>query len=156
VTVFLLRHGIAAPASDGQPDESRKLTEEGRRGLKRLFRVANIKPDLVLVSPYLRARETAALAIDELKLDAPCVESGELTPESSPKALWDEVRIHGADTVLVVSHEPLLSSTAAWALGSTRDLVQFPPGGLMGLDLSSTGAAPIGLLRWMMTPESVA
>lgn len=158
MTVYFLRHGIAERQSpDG--DRGRKLAAEGKLQLQRLLafaRHARVRPELVLSSPYTRARETAQLAIQELETENALALSDALVPESSPINVWNEVRTHSADSVLVVSHEPLLSSTIALILGSSREMIQFPPGGLVVIDFSSTGPAPSGLLRWMITPEQVS
>src|SRR2546423_2382767 len=60
VQLSLVRH---AEAAEGEPDELRPLTAEGRRAARELGeRLASegIRPDAVLTSPLLRARETGA------------------------------------------------------------------------------------------------
>ena len=59
VRLFIVRH---AKAAGGEPDEVRPLTGEGReqaRDLGKRFAADGIRPDAVLTSPLLRARETA-------------------------------------------------------------------------------------------------
>ena len=58
VQLYLVRH---AEAADGEPDELRPLTAEGRaaaRALGRKLADDGVRPDAVLTSPLLRARET--------------------------------------------------------------------------------------------------
>jgi ABC-type glutathione transport system ATPase component len=58
--VVLVRHAEAAP---GDPDELRALTPAGHEQARRLgeqLRAEGIRPDAVLTSPLLRARETGA------------------------------------------------------------------------------------------------
>jgi phosphohistidine phosphatase len=132
------------------------LTDEGKDELRRVFGLAKhaqVKPELVLASPYVRATETARLAAQELELEQSHSLAEALVPESTPADLWNEVRTHAADSVLVVSHEPLLSATIAWVLGSSKEIVNFPPGGLIAIEFVSAGPIPVGLLRWMITPE---
>src|SRR5256885_1631914 len=60
VQLYLVRH---AEAADGEPDELRPLTPEGRRAARELgerLAADGIRPDAVLTSPLLRARETGA------------------------------------------------------------------------------------------------
>jgi phosphohistidine phosphatase SixA len=97
--------------------------------------------------------ETAQLAAEQLGLEGSPFPADALVPESGPERLWNEVREQGADSVLVVSHEPLLSSTIAWLVGSSKAMVHFPPAGLVGIELGSAGPVPQGLLRWMITPD---
>ncbi len=155
MTVYFLRHGVAERQSPGG-DRARKLTDEGKDELRRVFasvKHAQVKPELVLASPYVRATETARLAVEELELEESLSLAKALVPESTPADLWNEIRMHSVDSVLVVSHEPLLSATIAWVLGSSKEIVQFPPAGLVAIEFASTGPTPVGLLRWMITPE---
>ena len=58
VQLYLVRH---AEAADGDPDELRPLTAEGRetaRALGERLAKEGVQPDAVLTSPLLRARET--------------------------------------------------------------------------------------------------
>ena len=153
--VYFLRHGIAERQSPGG-DRARRLTEEGKDELGRVLvfaKKAQVKPDLVLSSPYVRAAETAQLAMEVLELEGSHFLADALVPESSSIHLWNEVRTQGTDSMLVVSHEPLLSSTVAWVLGTSRAMVHFPPAGLVAIEFGSRGADAAGVLRWMITPE---
>lgn len=64
-TIFLIRHG-ESESNSGKTTSSFKDIELSPRGLQQAedvaseFREANIFPDLVVISPYLRARQTAA------------------------------------------------------------------------------------------------
>jgi len=150
VIVYFLRHGIAEPQG-ASGDSARKLTSEGRAGLERLAKATKFWPDLILSSPYLRALETANLLNEKLGWGAPMVKAAALKPSSSPEALWDEIRVHPVASILVVSHEPLLSSTIAWVLGSTREVVDFQPGTLAALAIPPSNP-PLGQLLWMIQP----
>ena len=60
VQLYLVRH---AQAADGEPDELRPLTAEGRRAARELgerLAAVGVRPDAVLTSPLLRARQTGA------------------------------------------------------------------------------------------------
>jgi phosphohistidine phosphatase len=98
--VVLVRHAEAAP---GDPDELRALTPAGHEQARQLgeqLRAEGIRPDAVLTSPLLRARETAA----GLGFGEP-----EPLEELSPGATADDVKsaIAGrGETVIVVGHQP--------------------------------------------------
>ena len=69
--LFLVRHAHAAP---GEPDELRPLSDRGREEARALAeRLDAAAPDLVVTSPLLRARETAAAIASatgaELRID---------------------------------------------------------------------------------------
>jgi len=127
--LIIVRH---AKAADGEPDELRSLTEEGRaqaRALGERLRAEGEIPDAVLTSPLLRARETATA----LGLGTP-----EPHDALCPGATEDDVREAVAgrgETVLVVAHQPDCGRIAA-ALGDGAE-PPFPPAGFVVLDLRS-------------------
>ena len=157
--VYLLRHGIAEESRIGLRDADRALVPEGRRKLKevlRLARSADTAISLILTSPYRRARETAEMVSEFLSSEAELLESASLTPESHPKDVWQEICAHKTlDSVLLASHEPLMSSTAAYLLNCGSLHVDFKKGALMRIDVESFGPQPHGVLRWMITPKLV-
>src|SRR5438045_8629615 len=90
--VYIMRHGPAGQHGDPRyPDDSqRPLTKSGckkTRGCAEGMRRLGIEPDRVLTSPYVRARQTAELAVDELGAEAEDLrETPELTPAKPPGA----------------------------------------------------------------------
>jgi phosphohistidine phosphatase len=125
--VVLVRHAEAAP---GDPDELRTLTPEGRaqaRALGEQLRAEGVKPDAVLCSPLLRARETAA-----------ALGFGEPEPrdELSPGATADDVKAVVAgrgQTVVLVGHQPDCSRITAALRGGAEPA--FPPAGAQIVEL---------------------
>ena len=84
--LYLLRHGIAEDGI-GMPDAQRQLTPEGRKKLRLVLqraREAGVQPDVVLSSPYVRAQQTAAIAVEELGYAGELLASSELTPMAAP------------------------------------------------------------------------
>jgi len=161
--LYLLRHAIAEDHAASGRDADRKLTPEGLDKLRRVAkfaRGAGVAPALILSSPYVRAVETAAAAARELDYQGDIVQTARLTPGESPEDVWEEVRAHarggdGADSILVVGHEPLFSATASWMLGSARIMIDFRKAALVRIDFETLGAEPRGVLRWMITPRLV-
>ncbi len=155
--IYLLRHAIAEEAVPGQPDSERALVPEGRKKLKevlRLARQADTAVSLILTSPYRRARETADMVADLLANEAELLESGALTPDGNPEAVWQEIRAHKTvDSILLVSHEPLMSATMAHLLNCPPLRTDFKKGALARIDVESFGPQPHGTLRWMVTPR---
>lgn len=125
--VVLVRHAEAAP---GDPDELRTLTSAGHeqaRALGDQLRADGVRPDVVLSSPLLRARETAA----DLGFGEP-----EPHEQLSPGATADDVRaaVHGrGETVVVVGHQPDCSRITAALRGG--DEPPFPPAGVQIVEL---------------------
>ncbi len=66
--LYLLRHAEAEPYR--ADDFSRKLTDKGERQARLVGAFLDekgLKPDLILSSPVLRARQTAIIVAEELK-----------------------------------------------------------------------------------------
>jgi phosphohistidine phosphatase SixA len=130
VRVYLVRHAEAAP---GKPDDLRPLTSAGRAAARDLgIRLAEdgARPDAVLSSPLLRARETA----EELARALGCEPESDdrLAPGATAASLSDAVAGRG-DEVVVVGHQPDCGLIAAEISGGEPP--RFPPAGLAVLEL---------------------
>lgn len=153
--LYLLRHGIAE--DNAATDADRQLTDEGRQKLRRVLKraaEAGVAPSLILSSPYKRAVETAEVAAAELDYKGKILRVGSLTPDSSPPSVWSEIRGHRDEpSILLAGHEPLFSSTVAFLLGSTQEMIDFRKAALVRIDIHGFGAQPQGVLQWMLTPK---
>ena len=154
--IYLLRHAIAEDGAPGRPDAERALTAEGRDKLRRVLkraRQAEVAPSLILSSPYRRAMETAEIAAQMLAYPGRIVESRSLVPDGSPHEVWDELRTHRSESaILLASHEPLMSATAAFLLGVASLQVEMKKAALVRIDCDRFGGEPRGVLKWMLTP----
>lgn len=112
--LILWRHAEAQELSDGVDDPARGLTNKGERHARRVADWLNqVLPHStkVLVSPALRARQTAEALERKFKL------SDALAPEGSVDGLLAAVRWPDArEPVLVVGHQPTLGLTAAYLM----------------------------------------
>lgn len=158
--IYLLRHGIAEDRQPGGPDADRALTGEGRDKLRRVLkraRAAGAAPTLIFSSPLRRAKETAEIAAGLLHYQGRIVETRALVPEASPYDIWEDLRTRKDETaVLLASHEPLMSSLAAFLLDSPALQVDMKKGALVRVDCDRFGPRPKAVLKWMITPASVA
>ena len=110
--LFLVRHAHSDP---GDPDELRPLSERGRKEARTLGkRLAAARPELVLASPLLRARETAAAVAKatgaELRVD------DRLAPGASAQDVL-AASAGSSGSVVAVCHQPDCSEIAL-ALGA--------------------------------------
>jgi phosphohistidine phosphatase len=130
VKVFLVRH---AQAESGEPDELRALTQHGltqaREVGERLVR-DGVRPDAILSSPLLRARQTADAIARATGADAESEER--LAPGATADDLRDAVAGRGA-TVVVVGHQPDCSQIAAAVSGGPEP--PFKTAAMVELDL---------------------
>jgi phosphohistidine phosphatase len=154
--IYLLRHGIAEESRSGLRDPDRALTPEGGEKLRRVLlraRAAGVEPTAILSSPYRRAVQTAQVAADVLDYKGKIVETRALTPEASPGEAWEEIRDRRDEpAVLLASHEPLMSSLAAFLLDSPTLVVDMKKAALVRIDCDRIGPSPSGVLKWMLTP----
>jgi phosphohistidine phosphatase len=157
--LYILRHGIAEDEKPGQRDSERALTDEGRRKLREVLRVAEragLNPDLMISSPYLRAVQTAEVAKDILRYKGTLSQTPALIPSSEPATVWQEVRTHrDASSIILVGHEPLLSQVVGYMLGAPALQVDLKKAAIVRIDLESFGAHPRGVLKWMLTPKLI-
>jgi len=155
--IYILRHGIAENASARTPDFKRELTDEGRKklaGVLRLARRAGVKPELVVSSPLVRAVQTAEMAREVLQVEATIHQTPALVPEGNPRKVWEELReLRNLEGVLLAGHEPLLSSLTAWLLGSPELQVHMGKAALVSIEMDQFRGEPHGILRWMISPK---
>jgi len=154
--IYLLRHGIADDQKPGHSDADRELTDDGRDKLRRVLkraRGADVSPSLILSSPYKRAVQTAEIAADVLGYKEKIQLTRALTPDASPRDVWEEMRVHKSEnSILLASHEPLMSSLAAFLLSSPALNVDMKKAALLRIDVDRFSPDPGGLLKWMLTP----
>jgi phosphohistidine phosphatase len=130
VQLVIVRH---AEAASGEPDELRPLTAQGREAARALGqRLARdgFRPDAVLTSPLLRARETAQ------ELARPTGVEPEPDERLAPGATAEGVRAavqERGETVVVVGHQPDCSKIAAALSGGEEPV--FPPGAMLTIEL---------------------
>ncbi len=156
--IYILRHGIAEEPKAGVRDAERALTDVGREKLRAVLEQAHqadVKPSLILTSPYRRATQTAHMAGQVLRCSK-IVETEILVPGSAPKAVWDAIIAHRREPALLLAgHEPLLGMTVGYLLGVPALQVDLKKAALVRIDQESFGGAPRGVLKWMLTPRLV-
>ena len=115
--LLLLRHADAE--SSAPSDDLRPLSEKGRSQAGRVGRFCaarSICPELILVSPFLRADETARIVAKELERE--CVLAAFLASGMTPAAALEGLRAYlKFDCLMLVGHEPDFGQLAATLLG---------------------------------------
>ena len=128
--VYLVRHAEAAP---GEPDDLRALTPEGRRAARDLgerLAADGVRPNVVVSSPLLRARETANEIARAVGVEPETDER--LGFGATAAGLRETVEGRG-ETVVAIGHQPDCGRIAA-ELGDGVEPA-FPPGGMVVLEL---------------------
>jgi phosphohistidine phosphatase len=164
MTLYLLRHGIAVErgAAGFTQDSERPLTGEGKQKLRRVIKAARameLEFDLILTSPYLRARQTAELIAGALRVRKNLQLCPQLVAEADPEEVVDHLKLlnPAPENVLLVGHEPYLSRLISLLLAGTPDLsIGLKKGGLCKLTIPVWKAGPTAILDWLLTPRQMA
>jgi phosphohistidine phosphatase len=163
MNLYLLRHGIAAdPGTAGiTRDRDRPLTLEGRDKMRRsaaAMRALKLEFDLIISSPFVRARQTAEIvaaafgAEDRLEFetelgcggDARLVIQGLAARQPAPGA------------ILLVGHEPDLSRMISVLLSGDPGLaVTMKKGSLCKLVAAPLRPGRCATLEWLLTPKQM-
>ena len=137
--LILMRHAEAERASGSGQDRDRALSARGKADAARMGRglaARGLRPDLALVSPALRTRQTWDLVHDamgdvQVRFDEPLYNGGPETLRRYVEAAEDE-----AGCLMVVAHNPgvhllaveYLTESAASPSILDRMAAGFPPG----------------------------
>lgn len=159
MNLYILRHGIAADRGIEYPDDDlRPLTS---KGIRRMYREAKgisaigVAPDLIISSTLVRAIQTAEIVQQGLSEPSQMLTSNSLFPEAHPSQIIRELADNHSsmDSVMVVGHEPHLSSLVSYILtGRVSWLISLKKGALCNLDLSPSGR---GQILWALTPRQL-
>lgn len=164
MNIYILRHGIAVdPGTPGiSGDPARPLTPEGEEKLKRIaaaMQAMKLSFDVILTSPYLRAKHTAELVANILGDKKKLSVTDHLTPEGDPKKLVELLNELKPlpENVLLVGHEPYLSRLISLLTsGNTGLAVDMKKGGLCKLDAEPLKYGRCAVFNWLLTPKLMA
>jgi len=163
VNLYLLRHGLAVER--GTPgfktDAERPLTPKGKRQLRQIaaaMRSLDLEFNLILSSPFRRARQTAEIVAQSLGLKKHLAFSDELTPDGDPKALIQQLNElkPAPENVLLVGHEPHLSGLMMRLIsGGATAGIELKKGGLGKLEIVVLRFGRCATLAWLLTPRQM-
>ncbi len=156
--LYFLRHADAAHTGL-TADIDRELTDEGNaqaEHIARAIRTLKLPLTHVLCSPFIRARQTARIALK----DFPALEIQDcdcLTPLSDPQNLFHELKQYPDDSrILLVTHEPFASACIALLLsGSSEPKVIMKKASMACLETHSSVQRGTGILLWLLTNEQM-
>ncbi|HZY98178.1 MAG TPA: phosphohistidine phosphatase SixA [Candidatus Baltobacteraceae bacterium] len=153
--VYFVRHGIAEDGATFQgSDAERPLTAKGSRKMaeigKRLAEL-DLKPNAILTSPLVRARQTAEIVATELRLSARVGDDERLAGGFNVQQLGAILSERtDADGLMLVGHEPAMSAVIGHVTGDAR--VEMKKGAVACVEFSDPASAR-GVLLWLATPK---
>jgi phosphohistidine phosphatase len=153
LTLHLLRHADAGdPATWSGPDSARPLTGKGRKQAARLGEFLarhGHRPDAILSSPKIRARETAEILADHLDLEVMIDErlAGDLDL-GTVEIIAAEA---GARSPMLVGHDPDFTELVRELVGADR--IELKKAALATIEVPLPLEAGEGTLRWLIPPK---
>ena len=164
MNLYLLRHGIAVePGTPGyERDSERPLIPKGERRLHSAAAAMaklELSFDLILSSPFVRARQTAEIVAGELGLKKRVEFYDGLVPGGNPKVLihaLNELKPE-PENVLLVGHEPYLSRLISLLVSGGADAaaIEMKKGGLCKLEVGELCHGQCARLAWLLTPSQM-
>ena len=159
----LLRHGIAADrgSPEYENDSERPLTPKGERRMRRIAKgllASGVSYDLILSSPYLRAKQTAEVVAQVVSTPEGVRLADTLTPEGNPRQLIEALRTDYRERldVLLVGHEPYLSRLVSTLLTGGPNLsVVMKRGALCALDVETLRFGRCASLISLLSPRQM-
>jgi len=159
MNLYIIRHAIAVDegTSDSESDSQRPLTDKGRKKMRQIAKALHnlgVEFDLILSSPYVRARETAEILADVFKMKKKILFSDNLIPLGNPELLITEMNEkHSVDSMAVVGHEPHLSTLVGLLAAQNGKIdVTLKKGGVCYLSADDLHHERRATLEWLLTP----
>lgn len=160
-TIVLFRHAKSDWDAEYGHDHDRPLADRGYKGARKMGRflvTSGLSPDHALSSTALRARQTLAIAAEYGGW------SGEATITealygATADGMIEQIRTmpEAAQTLVVVGHEPTLSSTVSRLIGGGR--VEMKTATMARIDVDVARWADVapgrGVLAWMLPPGAL-
>ena len=159
MNLYIVRHAIAIERGtpDYKDDSQRPLTDSGSKKMKKIARGLEglgVQLDVILTSPYIRARDTAKILADRYDMTDRIYFSENLISPGNFEALVFEIHEkYDLANVALVGHEPMLSSLISWLITGDADArITLKKGGVAYLSSDSIYQDGRATLEWLLTP----
>lgn len=136
--LLVIRHARAEDHSVSGTDFDRELVAKGFDQAKRLgafLKRLDRRPDVVLTSPLVRAKQTAETFCEAAGMPGPVVQGWLASGMDPETAIRELVAFSDFERVAIVGHEPDLSSLIEWLLGCSGSSVEVKKASITGLQV---------------------
>lgn len=160
MNLYIVRHAIAVErGTPGYEDDSaRPLTDAGRKKMRKIAKGLErlgVALDVILTSPYVRARDTAKILAERFDMMDRVFFSENLIPPGNFEELVFEIHEkYDLANVALVGHEPMLSNFTSWlTTGDTDVRMTLKKGGVAYLTSDSLYQDGRASLEWLLAPS---
>jgi phosphohistidine phosphatase len=159
MNLYIIRHAIAV--EEGSPgydeDGQRPLSDKGRKKMRQIakgLRSLGVGFDLILSSPYVRAKETSEILADVFKMKNSIKFSENLIPMGDPDLLIAEINEkYSVDSIALVGHEPELTHLISLLVSESAGMdITLKKGGVCSLSADDLHHTHKATLEWLITP----
>jgi phosphohistidine phosphatase len=157
--LYIIRHAIAVDRGTPEyaDDSQRPLTDKGKKRMRQIAKglyALGVDFDLILSSPYVRAKETAEILADVFKTKADIAFSENLIPMGDPDLLISEINEkYSVNSIALVGHEPHLTTLISLLVSNNASLdVILKKGGVCRLSADDLHHTRKTTLEWLLTP----
>jgi phosphohistidine phosphatase len=147
--LYLVRHGKAEPGGD---DAARKLTDQGRKAVRRVARHlagAEVHVDRIEHSGLARAEETAQILADAV--GGSVTAAGGLGATDPVESVAQRIESSISQSLMLVGHSPFMNRLAAYLLtgDAEADILHFRTATVACLSDEDGGWT----LEWFLPPD---
>jgi phosphohistidine phosphatase len=154
--LYLLRHGDAVLGN--YSDAERMLSSAGEEEINLVLKILvqlGASIDSIISSPLLRARQTAEIiksGFSGLEIEV----SDYLTPSSDHRQIIQRLNIYSKSSVLLVGHEPHLSTFISFLVGGSRNFqIEMKKASIACVDSPIPIKPGAGLLKWLLSQKEM-
>jgi len=161
--LYLLRHAkaVVRGAAGYTDDSTRPLTPDGAKTMHRIaegMRELGLEFDLILSSPFTRARETAEIVARVFTAERNLKFEDALAVGGNHRLLIDRLttEYRSYKHVMLVGHEPSMSALVSLLISGDPDLsITMKKGGLCKLTVDSLKYGRCATLEWLLAPRQL-
>ena len=129
--LLLLRHAHSAWPGPGQKDFDRRLDDAGRREAGKLAELAasaGLVPDMIICSPALRCKETAAIFVEAMPVKPAIRYDLALYAETAEHYVTVADNEGHGKSLMIVGHNPMIEETLLRMAGRETAEAHIPGG----------------------------
>ncbi|MCB0311437.1 MAG: histidine phosphatase family protein, partial [Bdellovibrionales bacterium] len=154
--LILIRHSLAEAPQPNKEDSLRKLTPDGVKRMQMVADRLSKKVERISViahSGYTRALQSAQI-LGETYPGAKVVQLDAFVPDALPHQALQELRSYGAEiTMAVVTHQPFISTFAAFLLPDICSTLRFTPAAFCAIQFADYPTSHTGKILFHQLPD---